>query len=85
MTDHSTTVTMLLAEVAAGAWLADALAHLPPGLVGALGALVVGVILRLLDAPLRRRSERLDAHLSGAHRAAPKPADDAPDDPDTTG
>jgi hypothetical protein len=53
--------------------------------VGAVSALVVGVVLRLLDAPLRRRSERLDAHLSGAHRAAPPPAAESPDDPDATG
>lgn len=83
MTDHPTTTVYLLAEVAAGAWLADVLAHLPPGVVGAASALVVGVVLRLLDAPLRRRSERIDAHLSGAHRAAPPT--DPPDDTDTSG
>lgn len=82
MTDDHTAVTMLAVEVAAGAWVADTLAHLPPGVVGAASALVVGVVLRLLDAPLRRRSERLDAHLSGAHRAAPPV--EPPDDPDTT-
>lgn len=51
--------------------------------MGAVSALVVGVVLRLLDAPLRRRSERLDAHLSGAHRAAPPV--EPPVEPDATG
>ena len=83
MTDDHTAVTMLAVEVAAGAWIADTLAHLPPGVVGAFSALVVGIVLRILDAPLRRRSERLDAHLSGAHRAAPPV--EPPDDPDATG
>lgn len=83
MTDDHTAVTMLAVEVAAGAWIAETLAHLPPGVVGAVSAFVVGVVLRLLDAPLRRRSERIDAHLSGAHRAAPPT--DPPDDTDTSG
>ena len=82
MTDHPTALVMLVAEVAAGAWVADTLAHLPPGVVGALSALVVGVVLRLLDAPLRARSERLERHLSGRHEAQHP---DAPDDPDPSG
>jgi len=31
MTDDHTAVTMLAVEVAAGAWIAETLAHLPPG------------------------------------------------------
>lgn len=90
MSDHPTTATtLLIAEVAAGAWIADALAHLPPGVVGAVSALCVGIVLRLVDAPLRRRSEWIDHHLSGPHRAqpptVPTPPVEPPDDPDTTG
>jgi CheY-like chemotaxis protein len=47
------------AELCAGVASASAVPHLPPWLAGAIAALAVGVLLRLLDPWLRLRGERL--------------------------
>lgn len=56
--------TLMLAQVTAGAGgaqLAHALHTLPPWLGGALSALVVGAVLRVLDPTLRDAGELLRA------------------------
>lgn len=62
---HLSPGIVLLAELVSGSGGAHLLHDLPPWLGGGLAALVVGIVLRVLDTPLRRISDR----ISGA----PKP------------
>lgn len=50
---------LLLAEILSGGAVAHFVTHLPGWVGGGISALAVGIILRLLDAPLRRASDRL--------------------------
>lgn len=61
---HLPAWAILLAEVSVGSGVAHAVAAIPPWLGGALSALVVGVLLRVLDPSLRRVGERLAARRS---------------------
>lgn len=57
---------LLIAEVTSGgvfASLLHSMAAIPPWLGGAMSALVVGALLRVLDSPLREMSEGIAARL----------------------
>jgi len=71
---------LLVAEITSGG-VGGALAtitSLPPWLGGALSALLVGVLLRLADAPLRAASDRLAARVTPPPPAPPAPPPSAP-------
>jgi hypothetical protein len=57
---------LLIAEVTSGgvfASLLHSMAAIPPWLGGAMSALVVGALLRVLDSPLREMSEGIAVRL----------------------
>lgn len=56
---HLPAWTLFVAEALSGSAVAHFVTNLPPWLGGGLTALFVGVVLRILDAPLKRLSERL--------------------------
>lgn len=64
---HLPAWALFIAEVSAGAGGGHVFAAVPSWLGGALAALVVGVVLRVLDPLLRRVGERL------ASRSVPPP------------
>lgn len=74
MTPHShlPAWALLLAEITAGAGGGHLFAAVPAWVGGALSALVVGVVLRVLDPLLRRLGERLAA--PSRPPSAPSPA-----------
>lgn len=86
---HYSAGEMLLAELATAGVVGHFVASLTllPGWVGGVvGGLFVGVVLRLLDVPLRQRSERLAKRWTPTPAAPPRVAPvDPPDDPDATG
>jgi len=61
---HLPAWALLLAEVSAGAGGGHLLDGIPAWAGGALSALVVGVVLRVLDPSLRRIGERIAARRS---------------------
>lgn len=69
---HLPAWALFVAEVSAGAGGGHVFAGVPSWVGGALSALVVGVVLRVLDPLLRRVGERLAA------RSVPPPSPPAP-------
>jgi len=61
---HSSPWSFLLLELGVGSVVGHALTAIPPWIGGAMGALVVGVLLRVLDPSLKRIGERLAARRS---------------------
>lgn len=74
MTDHPSQLppwALLLCEVTAGAGGGHLLAGIPAWVGGALSALAVGIVLRVLDPTLRRVGERIAARRSNPPPPAP--------------
>lgn len=69
---HSSPWSFLLLELGFGTAFAHHVTAIPPWIGGAMGALVVGMLLRVLDPSLKRIGERLAARRS-THPPPPVP------------